>query len=86
MLRIARDLSDVSVYKQTNDLPKTAKTITVKGLKKRKHPSRSKHEKSTPIHQNKQTVPTTKSRSEMNHDNNSKKTENPKNRKNKKSG
>ena len=37
-LRIAGDSSDVSVNKQTNDLPKTAKTITVKDRKKRKHP------------------------------------------------
>ena len=55
-LRIARDSSDVSVNKQTNVHTKTAKTIIVKGQKKRKHPYRRKHEKSTPINQNKQTV------------------------------
>ena len=81
-LKIARDSSDVSVNKQTNDLPKTAKTTTVNGRKKRKHPNRSKHEKSS----NKQTVPTTKSRSDMNHNNNSQKPENPKNRETKNQG
>ena len=29
--RIARDSSDVSINKQTNSLPKTTKTMTVKG-------------------------------------------------------